>query len=43
MELLDEILYGVWYWYTSIKSMKIFNLKIFGWNFSQEMCFFAFV
>jgi hypothetical protein len=43
VEFLGEIVFGVWYWYTSIKSRKILNFKVFGWNFIQKMCFFAFV
>jgi len=28
MEFLGEFFYGVWYWYTLIKSRKIFKFKV---------------
>jgi len=42
MEFLAEFFYGVWYWYTLIKSRTIEKIKTFGWNYIQKMCFFAF-
>jgi hypothetical protein len=41
--ILGWIFYGIWYWYTWIKSKTIWRFKIFGWNFIQKMCFFAFL
>ncbi len=41
--LLGEFFYGVWYWYTLVKSKTIEKFKVFGWNSIQRMCFFAFV
>ncbi len=43
MEFFGEFFNGVWYWYTWIKSRKIWKLNFFGWNPIKKMCFFAFV
>jgi len=43
VEFLSEFFYGVWYWYTWIKSKTIWRFKVFGWNFIQKMCFFTFL
>ncbi len=43
MEFLGNFFYGVWYWYTWIKSRTIKIFKVFGWNFIQKNVFFAFL
>jgi len=43
MELLGEIFYGGWYWYTLTKCKKNYKLKKIGWNSIQKVCFFTFV
>jgi hypothetical protein len=40
MEFLGDFFYGVWYWYTWIKSRTNYRFKVFGWNFIQKMCVF---
>jgi hypothetical protein len=42
VELLGELFKIVWNSYnTTIKSKTIYKFKVFGWNFIQNMCFFA--
>jgi hypothetical protein len=40
--IIGWIFYGVWYWYTLIKSRKIQNFKVFGWNSIHKLCFLHF-
>jgi hypothetical protein len=35
VDYIGEFFYGVWYWYTTIKSKTILKFKSFGWNSIQ--------
>ncbi len=33
--IIGWFFYGVWNWYTSIKSRRVLKFKVLGWNFIQ--------